>query len=234
MSLKTLVVIPTYNEEENIGKLIETLFALPINDLSVMIVDDGDDNTSSIVEKLKSTYTNLSLLKRLKKSGRGSAVIEGFAMGLKSDYQRFVEMDADFSHDPNELMKIISLVQENTVVIGSRYLKESKIINWPLRRRVFSKLANIYAALILRVGIIDYTNGYRAYDRSAVELLKDVEIKSSGYIVLSELAYKLHKMGIVFVETPTVFVNRQRGASNFSLREIREAFWSVIKIKFQG
>jgi dolichol-phosphate mannosyltransferase len=231
MPSKKLVVIPTYNEEENIGKLIEALFALSVDDLSVLVVDDGNDNTPAIIGDLKRKYDRLNIIKRDKKSGRGNAVLAGFMKGLESDYDVFVEIDADFSHDPKELPRILSLLQPGSVVIGSRYLKESKIINWPLRRRIFSKLANIYASLILQVGIIDYTNGYRAYDRSTVELLKNIEIKSSGYIVLSELAYKLHKLGVKFFETPTIFVNRSRGASSFSFKEIKEAFLAVVEIR---
>ena len=230
---KTLVIIPTYNEMENIVKLIDTLLLLPLS-VNVLVVDDSKDETATLVKNRQANEPRLFLIKRNEKGGRGTAVLDGFKFALSKDYNRIVEMDADFSHDPKELISLLDVSRDDNVVIGSRYLKNSKIINWPLRRRIFSKSANLYAGCILRIGIHDYTNGYRVYSRQAVQKIDFTKIKSSGYVVLSEIAYQLFKKGLKFVEVPTVFVNRRRGVSNFSLKEIKEAFVSVVRIKMEG
>ena len=227
---RILVIVPTYNEEANIVELINKLNSLNLS-LDILIVDDGSDKTADLVRQNQERLPNLFLIKRQGKSGRGSAVIEGFKYGLQKDYQYFVEMDADFSHEPGELPGLLKLVESNGIVIGSRYVKGSKIINWPMRRRIFSKLANIYASLILKIGIKDYTNGYRVYKREAIEKLEFDKIKSTGYIALSEIAYQLFKKGIKFAENKSIFINRKRGNSNFSLKEIKESFLAVLRIK---
>lgn len=227
---RTLVTIPTYNEQENISKLIDVLFDLD-KDLDILVVDDGKDKTSDVVKEKQKNNLNLFLIKRSEKSGRGKAVLEGLKFGLQKDYQYFVEMDADFSHDPLELPLLLEVAGSNTLVIGSRYAPGSKIINWPLRRRVFSYLANKYAGFVLGMGITDYTNGYRVYGRGALSKLNFGKIKTSGFIVLSEISYQLYKKGVVLKEVPTVFVNRRDGVSNFSLKEIKESFVSVLRIR---
>ena len=227
---KNLVIIPTYNEQENIIRLVETLFALNL-DLDILVIDDGNDRTTDLIKKKQADSANLYFIKRVGKAGRGSAVLEGLKFGLAKDYQYLIEIDADFSHRPEELPSLLTLAAPNTLVIGSRYAKGSKIVNWPLKRRIFSRLANFYADLILGIGIRDYTNGYRIYGREALEKLDFDKIKASGYIVLSEIAYQLFLKGVEFRETPTVFVNRRRGVSNFSMKEISEAFLSVLRIK---
>ena len=227
---KTLVIIPTYNEETTIEKLVTTLFELNLG-LDIMIVDDGRDQTESIIKRLQSGHSNLYLIKRLVKSGRGTAVLEGLRFGLRGGYELMVEMDADFSHNPEELPELLKLAGPNNLVIGSRYLRGSKIDNWPLSRRIFSRFANFYANMILKIGIHDYTNGYRVYGRQAILGLDMDSITSKGYIVLSEIAYRLFKQGATIVERPTHFVNRVRGQSSFSFKEVKEAFTSVIKLK---
>ena len=227
---KTLIIIPTYNESENIIKLIDALLENPAKP-DILIVDDSSDTTSALIEARRKGESRLFLITRTQKGGRGSAVIEGFKFALKRDYQRIAEMDADFSHDPKEFESLLAASGDNIVVIGSRYLKDSKILNWPLTRTIFSKCANVYANFILRIGIHDYTNGYRIYGRRAVEQIDTSKIKAAGYVVLSEIAYPLHLKGVKFIEVPTVFVNRRRGVSNFSMKEIKEAFMSVIRIR---
>jgi len=227
---KILVIIPTYNEADTIVSLVEKLFSLSL-DLDIVIVDDGQDGTENLIRQQLTSRPNLFLIKRQIKAGRGSAVLEGIKFGLSKDYDLLAEMDADFSHQPEELPGLMKLAAANRVVIGSRYVKGSKIINWPLGRRIFSRLANFYAALILGIGINDYTNGYRVYGREAARKLDFVKIKSSGYIVLSEIAYQLFKKGVEFVEQKTTFINRRRGQSNFSIKEIKESFISVLRIK---
>jgi len=227
---KILVIIPTYNEEKTIIQLIDELFSLQLN-LDILVVDDGKDKTGELVSEKQKEKQNLFLNKREKKAGRGSAVIEGIRFGLKKDYDYIVEMDADFSHQPKELPELMKLASPNGVVIASRYLKGSVIKNWPLQRKVFSRFANIYANFILRIGLHDYTNGYRIYGREALKKIDLNNIQASGYIVLSEIAYMLHLAGATFKERETLFINRVHGDSNFSLHEIKEAFASVIRIK---
>lgn len=225
-----LVIIPTYNEQENIIKLIDKLNSLK-SDLDILVVDDGDDNTEELIRGKQADTPNLFLIKRNGKSGRGSAVLDGLKFGLQKDYQYLAEMDADFSHQPEELPGLLKMAKLDNIIIGSRYARGSRIVNWPIKRRIFSKLANFYANAILRIGIFDYTNGYRIYGRKAIEKLDFNLIKSKGYIVLSEISYQMHKKGVKFIECKSLFINRNRGASNFSLKEIKEAFISVIKIK---
>lgn len=226
---KTLVLIPTYNEAANIERLVRELLALP-SGVDVCVVDDGNDATSDIVSGLARSEPRVSLLRRGKKDGRGSAVLAGLRQGLERDFETFVEMDADFSHDPQELGSLLAAAIPGKVVIGSRYVKGSKIVGWPLGRRIFSKAANLFARTWLRSPLYDLTNGYRIYDRAAAQALASSSIRAKGYIVLSESAYVLGKKGFSFTEIPTVFVNRQRGKSNFDLREAVDAFLHIIRI----
>jgi len=227
---KTLIIIPSYNESENIVKLVNVLLSLSQN-IDVLIVDDSSDHTADLIKKRQISESRLFLIKRQGKGGRGTAVLEGFKFALSKSYELIAEMDADFSHDPHELQSLVAVSGGNTMVIGSRDLKNSRIVGWPMNRTIFHKLANFYANMILRIGIADYTNGYRVYGRAALEKLDISKIKGIGYIVLSEISYQLFKKGVKFVEVPTLFVNRRRGASNFSIKEIIEAFISIIRIK---
>jgi len=228
---KILILIPSYNESQNIIQLINILL-LENPSTDILVIDDSSDNTAELIQNKQTTEPRLFLIKRQAKSGRGSAVLEGFKFALAKDYKFIAEMDADFSHDPREFKSLIAAAGDNTIVIGSRYLKTSKIVGWPLPRRIFSKLANFYARIILQIPIYDYTNGYRIYGRKALEKLNISKIKGSGYIVLSEIAYELFKKMVKFIEVPTLFINRKRGVSNFSLKEVKEAFISVLKIRF--
>lgn len=228
---KTLVIIPSYNERDNIVTLIDALFSIDTK-LDIVIVDDSSDGTADILRKQQEKKPNLYLIARRGKGGRGSAVLEGFRFALSREYDFVVEMDADFSHAPDELPRLLAVADQNKIVIGSRYLPQSKILHWPLSRRIFSRCANFYANLILGIGIHDYTNGYRVYGRAALEKLDMNAIKSRGYIVLSEIAYQLFRKGVSFAEVPTVFVNRARGASSFSIKEALDAFLSVLRIRW--
>ncbi len=228
---EVLVIVPTYKERDNIEKLVNTLFSLG-KGLDVLIVDDGSDGTDELIREMQRGNSRLYLIKREGKGGRGSAVNEGLQWGLKKNYDYLVEMDADISHDPEELPKLLERAAPDTVVIGSRYARGSQIISWPLKRRVFSKLANVYASLVLGLGIHDYTNGFRVYPRALIARMDFEKTRSRGFIALSEIAYELAGLGAKFVEVPIRFVNRKRGASSFSLKEIKESFLSVLKIKF--
>lgn len=227
------VVIPTYNEAANIGRLIEALRGLS-GGLSIIVVDDGSpDGTGRIAEGLSSRFGPLEVLHRSGKSGRGSAVLAGFEAALQKGARTILEMDADFSHDPRELPDTIAALKRGDVVIRSRYAPGSSIVDWSLSRRVFSRLANLFARALLGIPLSDYTNGYRAYAREALLALEPEKIESSGYIVLSETAYQLHLKGFHFVELPTVFVNRRRGQSNLTLREVLGALGGILRLRWK-
>ena len=228
---RALVVVPAYNEEENILRLVRTLRALPEHP-DVLVVDDGTDRTADLLREEQEHDRGVRLLKRSGKGGRGTAVLDGIAIGLQDGYDRIVEMDADFSHDPATLPALLRAADDRTIVIGSRYIRGSRIENWPLGRRVFSRFANAYASLILGIGIHDYTNGYRVYPRLAAQQIDRTRIRASGYIVLSEIAWQLFRRGFRFTEVPMTFVNRARGTSNFSLREVTESLKALWRIRF--
>ena len=232
--MRSAIIIPTYNEADNIAKLVEMVLAVD-NEFDVIVVDDNSpDGTSERVRNKFASNPRVSIITRTKKDGRGGAVIEGIKFALnKGVYKKILEMDADFSHDPAELYSVIQKSNEVDVVIGSRYLPKSRIEGWPLQRKVFSKAANLYAKTLLRIPISDYTNGYRCYSIEAAKSIEQAEIKSKGYIVLSEIAYQLFKKGFKFGEVPTVFVNRKRGISNLNIGEIVEAFTSIWNLKYK-
>lgn len=232
---KTLITIPTFNEAENIGRLVERLLLME-NEIHVLVVDDSSpDGTAEIVKSLQSkSDVRLHVMKRTGKGGRGSAVLEGFRFGLQGDYEYLIEMDADFSHNPEEIPSFFGKMEEGyDMVLGSRYLPGSRIYDWGWKRTFFSRWANRYARLVLGIPMSDYTNGFRCYTREAIQALDMDVIEAKGYVVLSEVAYQLHLKGFRIGEVPTIFVNRRRGISNLSIHEIKEAFMSVLRIRFK-
>lgn len=235
MPPKILVVIPTYNERDNVGALCEELLSRPERPDVLVVDDNSPDGTAAEAEEVGRRYPGrLHVLRREGKGGRGGAVLAGFAWGSGGGYDYFFEMDADYSHRPGELPLFLEAARGADVVVGSRYLPASRIVNWPRARRFFSKLANSYARFFLRIPITDYTNGYRCYSRAAVEALDAGAVDASGYVVLSEVAYQLYRRGFRFADVPTEFVNRRRGESNLSPGEILSAFVGVLRLRAKG
>jgi len=234
MEPKILVVIPTYNERDNVVALCEELLARP-EALHVLVVDDNSpDGTAAAAREVTARHPGrMDVLCREGKGGRGGAVLAGFARGLQGDYELFFEMDADFSHRPEEIPLFLGAAAEADVVVGSRYLPASRIVNWPRARRFFSMWANRYARFFLGIPISDYTNGYRCYRRAAVEALDLAAVDATGYVVLSEVAYQLHLRGFRFADVPTEFVNRRRGESNLSVGEIVSAFAAILRLRLR-
>ncbi|HLD63892.1 MAG TPA: polyprenol monophosphomannose synthase [Candidatus Peribacteraceae bacterium] len=230
---RVLIIIPCFNERENIGQLMDAILQQQ-SDAHVLVVDDNSpDGTAAVVREAQSRHGDrLKLQVREGKGGRGSAVLFGFQYALQHGYDLIFEMDADFSHKPEEILLFLQAIRESDMVIGSRYLPTSEIHNWGAKRTFFSRWANRYARLVLGIPISDYTNGFRCYQRRAIEALNFDRIDAKGYVVLSEVAYQLHRKGFRIAEVPTVFINRRRGISNLSRHEIQEAFLSVLRIRF--
>lgn len=227
------IIVPAYNEKANIAVLIKAIHTY-VKNANIYIVDDNSpDGTQYVVKKLAAKNSRIHLVVRKIKSGRGGAVLEGFKHALKNKSINYmVEMDADLSHAPNEIERILSKRNKKTLVIGSRYIKGSKIIDWPKKRIFFSHLANLYIRAILGVSIHDFTNGFRCYTREAAQILLKKNIEHKGFITLSETAYLLSKNGFSFIEVPITFRDRERGQSNATLFEVVSSFFAVLKIKF--
>ena len=226
------IIIPTFNEKENIHRLIENIKKV-VPKAHIVIVDDSLDNEIGKIVK-KNKYLRVNYYHRKNTRGRGSAVLFGlrknFSKGKKCIY---IEMDADFSHRPIELKKNIELFKKKNydLLISSRYLKNSKIINWPISRKIFSKLSNILAQLVLRVNVSDYTNGFRIYSSKAVYIILNKCGKiGDGFIILSEFLLALNINKLRIGETNTIFVNRIRGASSVNFKLIVNSFLGLIKL----
>ena len=225
------IVIPTYKEKDNIFKLTNKILKLHPKTRIYVVDDTKDENLKKYFKSKKIKY-----FLRKKQKGRGSAVLYGLKKSLKNTTSKiFIEMDADFSHDPKELKsKILFFKKRNLdLLISSRYLKKSKIINWSLQRLLFSKLSNLLARYLLNVGVTDYTNGYRVYSRRSVKLItKKCGKIGDGFIVLSEILLLIKLNNFKIHELPTIFVNRKRGQSSVNFKLIIQSLVGLIKLYF--
>jgi len=226
------VVIPSYNERENITHLAEYVLGLSCKPRVIVVDDNSPDGTSEAVMGMAAANPRLLLIRRAGKGGRGSACLEGFQHALRLGADMVVEMDADFSHDPADIPRLVERAEQGyDLVVGSRYARGSRIVNWPLMRRVFSRLANRFARLVLGVPISDYTNGYRCYTRNALQRIDYASVHSRGYAVLSEVAYQLAQQNVRITEIPIVFVDRRVGTSKTNLKEVIAALTTVVQIR---
>jgi dolichol-phosphate mannosyltransferase len=231
-----LVIIPTYNEIENIQSIIEAVLALK-EGFEVLVVDDNSpDGTAKKVETLQRTNPNkIHLLKRKGKEGLGTAYIEGFNWALDRHYEFIFEMDADFSHDPKDLPKLYKECQTAAdVAIGSRYVKGVNVVNWPMHRILLSYGASKYVRLITRVNIYDPTAGFVCYRRQVLETIDLDKIKFIGYAFQIEMKYKAYKHGFKIIEVPVIFTDRTKGNSKMSGGIIYEAVFGVIALKIKS
>lgn len=226
------IIIPTRNEKINLEKLLPALIEF-YPSCPIWVVDDNSaDGTENFVNEFSKKIPFVHILNRINQRGRGSAVLDGLKEAYKdTKISYFLEIDADGSHDPQEIKNLLSVAGSNTLVIGSRHISGSKFVDCSPIRMILSHLANFYARLILGVPINDYTNGFRLYSRSAIELLKDAKIHEKGYITLSETAYILYKLGFLFKEVPTIFVNRKIGRSNATIFEFLHSIPAIIRIR---
>lgn len=232
-----LVIIPTYNEKENISRIIHAVMALPLS-FHVLIVDDGSpDGTAEIVRELQAEFReSLFLIERKGKLGLGTAYIHGFKWGLEREYQYFFEMDADFSHPPQDLINLYKVCAEQNadVAIGSRYVKGGKVENWPFDRMILSFGASLYVRMITGMPVKDPTAGFVCYSRKVLEELDLDKIRFVGYAFQIEMKYKSLLNGFELVEVPITFVDRETGESKMSRGIISEAIFGVLKMKWES
>jgi len=230
---RCLVVVPTYNEAENIGKLLDDIFSRYTGHLDVLVIDDNSpDGTAALVRRVQEKNARLFLIERPGKMGLGTAYIEGFRFAIRRGYDLVVEMDADYSHDPAVLATMMEKAEEADLVIGSRYMGNTvNVVNWPLGRLVLSKAASIYTRMITGMPVSDPTGGYKCFRVSTLEALDLDRVKSQGYSFQIEMNYRVWKKGFVISEIPIVFVDRTVGKSKMTRKNIVEAIWIVWWLK---
>lgn len=232
--MRMLVVIPTYNELENITRLLPIILGLR-DDLEILVVDDNSpDGTGNYVEKLSLENNRIHVLKRAGKMGLGSAYIEGFkwALNQKPYFDYIFQMDADFSHEPQKLLEFIEKLMDYDVVIGSRYLNGVSVVNWPIKRLMLSYFANWYARTLSGIKVRDCTGGFKGFRRVVLEKMPFDYITSDGYAFQIEMNYYAQKLGFRIVEIPIIFVDRHAGTSKLSRKIVYEAVFKVIYLFF--
>jgi dolichol-phosphate mannosyltransferase len=230
----SLVIIPTYNEKENVVKMIEAVLGLN-QAFDVLIVDDGSpDGTADLVKAQMEKYgSRIFLLERAGKQGLGTAYIAGFKWALERDFDYIFEMDCDFSHTPKDLIRLKKSCAENGagVAVGSRYVKGGGVVNWPLKRRVMSRGASLYVNLILWLGVRDSTAGFVGYRREVLEAIDLESVEFIGYAFQIEMKLRAKRRGFKIEEIPILFSDRELGTSKMSLDIFNEAFWGVLKMR---
>ena len=235
--MSNLIIIPTYNEIENIENIIRKVFSLE-ESFSILIIDDGSpDGTAKKVKELQKEFSNTLFIEERKgKLGLGTAYILGFKWALKKDYQYIFEMDADFSHDPNDLSSLLKACKENggDVAIGSRYVKGVNIVNWPMSRLLMSYFASKYVKAITGMPIHDSTAGFKCYKRKVLEKINLDKIEFVGYAFQIEMKFTSWKYGFNIIEVPVIFTDRQEGNSKMSGGIFYEALFGVIKMKVKS
>jgi len=228
--LKICVIIPTYNEKENISQLVGQILALPL-DIEVIIVDDNSpDGTGAVADQLAAQRPAVSVIHRPGKLGLGTAYIAGFKQGLAAGAERLITMDADFSHNPAYIPELVALADYYHITIGSRYIPSGGVVNWEWQRRFLSWGANAFARTILGLKAHDCTAGFRCYHREVLLNINLDRIFSNGYSFLVEMMFKCQRMGYSVGEIPIIFANRERGDSKISQREIYKAIYTVLRL----
>ncbi len=231
---KNLVIIPTYNEIENIEKMIQTVFSLPVQ-FDLLIVDDGSpDGTATHVKQRMSDFPNrLHIQERKGKLGLGTAYIHGFKWALAKDYEFIFEMDCDFSHNPNDLPRLLVACENGAdVAVGSRYCKGGKVRNWPIGRILMSYFASVYVRIVLWLPVSDTTAGFKCYRRKVLESINLDGIRFMGYAFQIEMKYRAYKKGFKIAEVPIMFTDRVLGQSKMSTKIFKEAFLGVLQMRF--
>ncbi len=235
---KKLVIIPTYNEKENIADIIQAVFSLP-GDFHVLVIDDGSpDGTADIVRSVipgPDRESNLHLIERSGKLGLGTAYLTGFKWALEHGYDYVFEMDADFSHDPKDLVRLYQACSDGgaDLAVGSRYCNGVSVVDWPMSRIVMSYFASTYVRGVLQMKVYDTTAGFVCYSRKVLETMNLDGVRMKGYGFQIEMKYTAWKLGFKLKEVPIIFTNRQKGTSKMSGGIFGEAFWGVIALRFR-
>ena len=232
--MRCLVVLPTYNERENLSDIIESI-QQHANSAHILVVDDNSpDGTGALADELcKRQPERLFVIHRQQKDGLGQAYVAGFEFALARDYQVIVQMDADFSHDPKYLPLFFERIRENDLVIGSRYTKGISVIDWDLKRLAMSKAATLYVRLITGLPLTDATSGFKCWRRSALEAIDLSRVFANGYLFQIELSYVAFRQKLRLAEVPIVFVERRLGRSKMNWGIINEALWGVIRLRLR-
>ena len=230
---RALVIIPTYNERNNIARLIPAVLAQDAS-LEILVVDDGSpDGTGAIVSAIANSNPRVHVLHRAGKLGLGTAYIAGFKWALERKYDLIFEMDADFSHNPDRLPEFLDAIREADVVLGSRYQDgHVNVVNWPMSRLILSYGGNIYARAITGLPLFDATGGYKCFRRNVLETIDLNAVQSNGYAFQIEMSFRAWKLGFRIVEIPIVFVDRTEGKSNMSKKIFREGVWMVWRLRW--
>jgi dolichol-phosphate mannosyltransferase len=230
---RALVIVPTYNELENISRLIDAVLAQDPR-LDMLIVDDGSpDGTGALVDSIAAKNPRVHVLHRAKKMGLGTAYIAGFKWSLERHYAYTFEMDADFSHDPAHLPEFLRTIETADLVLGSRYRHgRVTVVNWPIKRLLLSYFANIYARIVTGLPLFDSTGGFKVYRRAVLEAINLDRVRSNGYAFQIEMSFRTWKKNFRIVEIPIIFVDRTEGTSKMSNKIVREAVWMVWRLRF--
>jgi len=232
--MKTLIIIPTYNELENLPRLLPEVLSKD-ESIEVLIVDDNSpDGTAAFVENEMKINNRIHLIIRQSKQGLGTAYIAGFKYALQNNFQIIFEMDADFSHDPKEIPRFLDEIKKSDVILGSRYINGVNVINWPLRRLLLSSFANLYTRVITGMPIHDATGGFKSFRREVLEAIDLDRVTSNGYAFQIEMTFKAWKKGFKVKEIPIIFVDRVKGKSKMSKKIVREAVTMVWKLRIKS
>lgn len=233
--MRTLVIIPTYNERENIASMIEKVLSLE-GGYDLLVIDDGSpDGTAEIVRNYRTLNPErLHLIERSGKLGLGTAYLAGFRWGLEHGYEALCEMDCDFSHDPDDLCRLVHALEQGAdVAVGSRYVKGGKIVNWPLSRLAISYFGSLYVRMVTWMPVHDTTAGFVCYRREALERINLDAVRMKGYGFQIEMKYTAWRLGLRIAELPITFTERREGSSKMSGGIFQEALWGVLKLRFR-
>ncbi|MCX7735125.1 MAG: polyprenol monophosphomannose synthase [Candidatus Kapabacteria bacterium] len=228
---KSIIVIPTYNEVDNISRLIDTIFNIK-SDIDILIVDDNSpDGTAEVVSKMMIKDSRIHLIRRPGKMGLGTAYCDGFKYALDKGFEFIFEMDADFSHNPEDIPRFLETIHDYDLVIGSRYVSGVNVVNWPLKRLILSYGANLYTRIITGMPVYDATGGFKCFRAEALKKIDLNKIKSNGYGFQIEMNFRLWKSGARLKEIPIIFIDRRSGVSKMNKKIIYEAIFLVWKLK---
>jgi dolichol-phosphate mannosyltransferase len=234
IAMKTLVIIPTYNERDNIKQIVPQVLEKH-SGIDVLIVDDGSpDGTGMIADSMSEENSRISVIHRKNKSGLGTAYVAGFKYAIQKRYDYIFEMDADFSHDPKYIPEFLNAIKEADLVIGSRYISGVNVINWPMSRLLLSYYANLYSRIVTGLPVKDATGGFKCFRREVLEAIDLDKVRSNGYSFQIEMSFRAKRKGFRIKEIPIVFEDRRVGQSKMSKKIVREAIWMVWRLRLMS